>query len=686
MSYKKYYVYKKQYSTDGTTWADVVPVEWAPSGDPIGTYNTFEQCGENPPQYRTRCDGNYYCNGYDKYINTITEISFDNGSTWEPTNTSGSTLVEQYSYDCMDGVKLLSINDYGGITATPCNSTAALISSDVPIGYSTYIIGQCVTVINGSTGGSGTGGLYGKDFVQCRIPNTVTTIGIGAFSRCTSLSSLTIPSSVTEISSAMCSGCTAMESVSLPNTITEIKTHAFDSCNSLKSVVIPDSVTTLGSSAFEKCASLTSVTIGSGVTSINGRDFLDCTTLPNIVIPDNVTSIQGLAFGVCESLTSVTIGSGVTTIGTDAFSACGLTSLNIPSNVTTIDVGAFNHNVNLTSCTINNGVGTIGSSAFSYCYSLTSINIPNSVTSIGINAFRSCSGLTDVTIGSGIGYIDFAFGECPSITSVTINATTPPLASSPFDSNSTFPIYVPCDSLTSYRNSTYWWMYASRIQPIPNTCSGQYRTISGTPYCIGVDKYVDVFDQMSYDGGSTWETINTWQTLVEEQSLDCLKLYLEYSWQSPYSAGCNSDTTLTSSDVKPSGRQYSGLTSAVIGNCITAIGDNAFQRTFASNNEQFSSVTIPNSVTSIGKSAFEDAEALSTLIIPSSVTSIGNYAFRDCTTLGSITVNAATPPTLGANVFYNTNNCPIYVPSGSVETYKAASGWSTYADRIQAIP
>jgi len=41
---------------------------------------------------------------------------------------------------------------------------------------------------------------------------------------------------------------------------------------------------------------------------------------------------------------------------------------------------------------------------------------------------------------------------------------------------------------------------------------------------------------------------------------------------------------------------------------------------------------------------------------------------------------------LGTNVFGNVNNFRIYVPSGSVDTYKAASGWSTYASKIQAIP
>jgi len=61
-------------------------------------------------------------------------------------------------------------------------------------------------------------------------------------------------------------------------------------------------------------------------------------------------------------------------------------------------------------------------------------------------------------------------------------------------------------------------------------------------------------------------------------------------------------------------------------------------------------------------------------------------AFNWCDNLTSITVNAITPPTLGTNVFNNTNECLIYVPAASVETYKSAIRWNTYSDRIRAIP
>lgn len=121
------------------------------------------------------------------------------------------------------------------------------------------------------------------------------------------------------------------------------------------------------------------------------------------------------------------------------------------------------------------------------------------------------------------------------------------------------------------------------------------------------------------------------------------------------------------------------LTNITIPSGITSIGSCTFLFCYS-----LTSVNIPSRVTSIGSQAFYRCTGLTSIDIPSGVTSIGNLAFEGCSGLTSITVERATPPTLGSNAFSNTNNCPIYVPSASVETYKGASVWSTYASRIQA--
>ena len=297
------------------------------------------------------------------------------------------------------------------------------------------------------------------------IPDSVTSIGSGAFSGCTGLTSITIPDSVTSIGSSAFSGCTGFTSITIPNSVTSIGSSAFSGCKGLTSVTIPDSVTSIGSSAFSGCTGLTSVTIPDSVTSIGWSAFSDCTnletvtipknakfdskyggtfnnctslknvifrsgipdylfykssnliSLTSITIPDSVTSIGNSAFGYCTSLTSITIPDSVTSIGKYAFSGCkGLTSIIISDNVTSISYGAFSGCTGLTSITIPDSVTTIGGEAFLSCTGLTNITIPNSVTSIGSWAFNGCTDLTNITIPDSVTSIDYAFNGCTNLT------------------------------------------------------------------------------------------------------------------------------------------------------------------------------------------------------------------------------------------------------------------------------
>ena len=97
-------------------------------------------------------------------------------------------------------------------------------------------------------------------------------------------------------------------------------------------------------------------------------------------------------------------------------------------------------------------------------------------------------------------------------------------------------------------------------------------------------------------------------------------------------------------------------------------------------------LNIPEGTTKIGEYAFQNCTKLTSVTIGNSVTKIYNYAFDSCSGLTSVTIQATTPPSLGSGAFSNTNKCPIYVPAESVDAYKTATNWKTYASRIQPIP
>ena len=180
------------------------------------------------------------------------------------------------------------------------------------------------------------------------------------------------------------------------------------------------------------------------------------------------------------------------------------------------------------------------------------------------------------------------------------------------------------------------------------------------------------------------------------------------------------DRTITSivipSDVTTIGNSAfyncSSLTSVTIPNSVTIIGKSAFSSTsiLRVNSNTNGVVNIPSGVTTISNSSFGSCRSITSVTIPDSVTTIDGYAFYTCTSLRNVTIgsgvtsigsaafgytnsiisftcNAVTPPTVGSGILASASaNLVIYVPSASVNTYKAASGWSTYASQIQAIP
>ena len=298
--------------------------------------------------------------------------------------------------------------------------------------------------------------------------------------------------------------------------------------------------------------------------------------------------------------------------------------------------------------------------------------------------FEGCSGLTNAPIlpAETLQYYCYylMFSGCTSLSAITCLATD---ISASFCTSGWLKDVAPVGVFTKNSAMNSW---TRGIDGIPsgwtiNNNTIQHRTASGTPYCIEYDKYVDVYSQVSYDSGSTWITTATTPTLVEAQSTDCGYVF-NGKWLARYSGGTTSSAECDSTyNIYEGEITLTDLVSVEIGDCITSINNWAFGYC-----SSLTSIDIPDSVTSIGNNVFASCTGLTSCTIPSGVTYIGRECFYSCSSLQSVTVLATTPPTLGNSVFYNTNNCPIYVPSSSVNAYKSASGWSIYASRILAIP
>ena len=123
----------------------------------------------------------------------------------------------------------------------------------------------------------------------------------------------------------------------------------------------------------------------------------------------------------------------------------------------------------------------------------------------------------------------------------------------------------------------------------------------------------------------------------------------------------------------------SGLTSITIPSGVTSIGNQSFH-----NCSSLPSITIPDRVRSIGNWAFQNCSGLTSVTIGSGITSIAQGAFILCYGLQDFIITAPSPPTLGSGAL-DGSTCYIRVPYASVNAYKTASGWSTYASRIRSI-
>jgi len=154
------------------------------------------------------------------------------------------------------------------------------------------------------------------------IPDSVTTIGDGAFAGCRNLSKIILPNSIISIEDNAFSNCFGLTSISIPSGVTEIRDSVFNGCSALSIVIMPKTINSIGKYSFAHCSKLFPLSVPSNLKSIGEGAFLYCTRAISLNIPDSVEYIGDYAFNSCTGLTSATLPKNLQRIGNGIFSNC----------------------------------------------------------------------------------------------------------------------------------------------------------------------------------------------------------------------------------------------------------------------------------------------------------------------------------------------------------------------------
>ena len=391
-----------------------------------------------------------------------------------------------------------------------------------------------------------------------------------------SLEHITLPDTITTIEQSAFSGCRNADfgQLSLPD-LTSVGASAFSGCRNLEPFDFPDSLKSIGSSAFSGCVKFRTVTIGPNVTSLGTSAFYGCDQLTNATV-NCPGSLPNTLFGNCSNLLAVVIGDNISDLGSSKdrhpFYRCPkIKTFHSGNGITTIPDYYFN-NYNGNTFTANT--------------TLEHIELPNTITSIGQSAFSGCRNT------------DFGQLSLPNLAIIGVSAFSGCRKLEPFD----FP-----DSLKSIGSSAFSGCVKFRTVTIgPNVTS------LGTSAFYGCDQLTNA-------------TVNCPRSLPNTLFGNCSNLLTVV-------IGDNISDLGSSKDRHPFYR-CPKIKTFHVGNGITTIPDYYFYNyngnTFTASST-IKRIELPDTIETIGQSAFNGCRSLTEFSIPASVTSIGNSAFSDC--------------------------------------------------------
>ena len=583
------------------------------------------------------------------------------------------------------------------------------------------------------------------------LPSTLTTLGAYTFKNCTSLPTITLPQGLLTLGSYVFSGCTALDSITLPSQLTSIGEEAFMSCSALRNITIPNSVKSIGNKAFGSCTALREITIPNQVSYISPSLFSGCTALSSVTLPNSITKIYSSAFDNCTALQEITLPEGLTAIGSSAFYNCSaLRSLTIPSTVVDLTGSAiFNackslSNLNLLPLTPPSIKNSNSGSQYQPLYGTPSTMKINLVCGAK-EAYMADANWAKLTypineIFSNILTIksnDNRMGEAYIPTPNTCDNDTAIIEALPregyqfaawHDGNTDNPrtILVTQDTtftanfepLTTYQLTVNYDPKQGHISGIGEYYPNEEATLTVTP--LGGYR----FKQWGDGNTDNPRTI----IMTQDTTLEALFIMGDYCGDDILYTFLNDTLALNGTGDMWNLSQYGWymyadeVSALTLSNGITSIGTNAFMNlmflpevtipasvktihkrafencrslasvTFAPKSQlqtidhwafyeciNLKALEIPEGVTTIGNGAFYGCAYLDSIVLPASMMSIADNGFAQCTKLSAMTVHAITPPAVDSKTFESVNRAiPVYVPFGTGAIYRATPIWQEF--------
>ena len=499
---------------------------------------------------------------------------------------------------------------------------------------------------------------------------------------------LTVPESVESIGEKAFSGCTGLTTiVAKPVDPSSCGTNAFESVNKDIPVVLtsPTSVADYrlagGWSDFTNISNTLSGSCGTNATwTLNLATGL--LTISGTGAISNYTSNSPAPWNdYITYISDIVINSGITTLGERCFASCDVETLNIPASVTQIEsqsflsakakklyygstisnwcaitMGAYNtlpqtqelyiNSSKITSLTLP-AIASLGTKAFMNMKGITSVTIPASLTTIGADAFSGCSNLADV-------YFQGTLAQWCAISFSNDQEANPAYNGAALhidDSDIEGTVMVVKNAITSISNYAFCGV-------------NNYTSIEiNAETTIGANTFKNCTAQVLYRGSASGTSGNvswTW----EDGALTL--------------TGTGTMNNYTATPSAPWSQYMASTTSIIVGEGITSLGEYAFYATAASS----VTLSLPSTLTSIGKSVGYGLKDLRILVIPDAVTTIGTSAFSSCTNLEKIYC-PATRPTLnkdyGAPKYTNfPSNKAFYVTASSYSSQYAGQ-WTDFS-------